>query len=56
MLDVGIQLQPKIVQRIRRIVGVGDDFATNDSLSGIIQFNIDLIINLLLPVAVSGSA
>ena len=54
--QVLIELQPKIGQRVGRIVVIGDDLGTADALIGVIEFDINRVIGFLLPVAVSRRA
>ena len=48
-----IQLQPKVSQHIWGIVDVSDGLLALDGLVGIVQFYVDDIVGLLLPVQVA---
>ena len=53
--EIGIDLYPEIIKRIRTVVGVMDFFGSNDALALVIQFHTDVIIRTLLPVCISRS-
>ena len=55
LANVGIQLQPNVAQLVGRFVGVGNLLGSGQQLSLVIYFNVDAVINLLLPVTMTWS-
>ena len=54
-VDVLIELNPQVIQHIRRVVVIGDNLFTVDFLNVVVQTNLHFIIDLLLPVVCSRS-
>ena len=48
--EVGIDLHPKVGQGVRRLVVVGDAFATGDAVLGLVQGHVDRVVDFLLPI------
>ena len=52
--DVLIQLQPQISQRVRAVVSVSNPFAAEKLLRVVVDANIDIVVDLLLPILIAG--
>jgi hypothetical protein len=51
-----VQLHPQVVQRVRRVVVVGDGLAAADGALRFVQRGADLVVGALLPVGVARGA
>jgi len=52
--NIGIELHPEIAESIGRVIGIGNFLRADDFLKLVIQFDINHIVSLLLPVFFSG--
>ena len=56
LADIWIQLQPNVSQRIGRFIGVVNFFGARQQLCLVIDFDVDDVVDLLLPVSMAGCA
>ena len=49
-----VQQQPEVAEGIGRMVGVGHRLAARQGAGGLVQADVDVIVDLLLPVAMAG--
>ena len=54
--NIRVQLQPQVFQRVGRVIVIRDRLTTADPPVLVVQFHIDFIVDLLLPVIVAGGS